>query len=131
MPVNAQLIRALLSLCLYHGDNFTVGCLTGSGTLMNLYNVAQDITNRLTKIFLRDEEERRPVYGGTETFQSNPNWKDHLLFFEYFHGDNGGGLGASHQTAWTALIAPLIDLFHWTNAATFLDGERRGLYRGT
>ena len=101
MPVNALLIRALLSFYLYYGDNFEIECPTGSGNRMNLFEVAREIANRLTEIFLRDESGRRPVYGGTAKFQTDPHWKDYLLFYEYFHGDNGAGLGASHQTGWT------------------------------
>ncbi|MGB6303408.1 MAG: glucosidase, partial [Acidobacteriaceae bacterium] len=101
MPVNALLIRALLSFYLYYGDKFKIECPTGSGKLMNLFEVAREIANRLERIFLRDSAGRRPVYGGTEKFQTDPHWKDYLLFFEYFHGDNGAGLGASHQTGWT------------------------------
>ncbi|WP_232296175.1 glucosidase [Terriglobus sp. TAA 43] len=128
MPVNGLLIRALLSLYLYHGDDFKIECPTGSGKLMNLYEVAHEITNRLTKIFLRDENGRRPVYGGTETFQSDPNWKDHILFFEYFHGDNGAGLGASHQTGWTGIIATLMDIFQRTTAASFLERGKSDIF---
>jgi hypothetical protein len=111
MPVNALLIRALLSFYLYYGDNFKIECPTGSGKLMNLFEVAKEIANRLTRIFLQDKSGRRPVYGGTEKFQTDPQWKDYILFFEYFHGDNGAGLGASHQTGWTGLVAKLIELF--------------------
>jgi hypothetical protein len=78
---------------------------------MNLFGVAKEIADRLTRIFLQDERGRRPVYGGTEKFQSNPHWRDHLSFYEYFHGDNGAGLGASHQTGWTGLVAVAIQLF--------------------
>jgi hypothetical protein len=118
MPVNALLIRALLQYYLYHGDNFKIECPTGSGNLMNLFEVAREISNRLTRIFTRDQSGRRPVYGGTEKFQTDPHWKDYILFYEYFHGDNGAGLGASHQTGWTGVVAKLIDLFGR------LDGER-------
>jgi hypothetical protein len=111
MPVNALLIRALLQFYLYYGDNFKIECPTGSGKLMNLFEVAREIANRLERIFLRDKSGRRPVYGGTEKFQTDPHWKDYLLFFEYFHGDNGAGLGASHQTGWTGVVAKLIELF--------------------
>ena len=111
MPVNAILIRALLSYYLYYGDKFKIECPTGSGNLMNLFEVAREISNRLTSIFLRDKTGRRPVFGGTEKFQTDPQWKDNLLFFEYFHGDNGAGLGASHQTGWTGVVAKLIELF--------------------
>ncbi len=111
MPVNAMIIRALLNFYLYYGDNFTIECPTGSGTMMNLFEVAREIANRLTGIFLRSEQGKRPVYGGTEKFQSDPHWRDHILFYEYFHGDNGAGLGASHQTGWTGVVAALIQLF--------------------
>jgi len=117
-PVNALLIRALLSFYLYYGNDFQIECPTGSGKMMNLFEVAREIADRLSRIFLRDERGRRPVYGGTEKFQSDPHWRDYLLFYEYFHGDNGAGLGASHQTGWTGLVAQAIQLFG------FLDGER-------
>ena len=111
MPVNALIIRALLQYYAYYGDDFTVECPTGSGQHMTLYQVAEEIARRLTNIFLRDQDGRRPVYGGTRTFQEDPHWRDCLLFYEYFHGDNGAGIGASHQTGWTALVAALIALF--------------------
>jgi hypothetical protein len=111
MPVNVLLIRALLNFYLYYGDDFEIECPTNSGRLMNLFEAAREIANRLTRIFLRDERGRRPVYGGTERFQTDPHWRDHVLFYEYFHGDNGAGLGASHQTGWTGAIAKLIQLF--------------------
>jgi hypothetical protein len=101
MPVNALIIRALQNFCLYYGDNFKIECPTGSGKPMNLFEVSKEVADRLTRSFLRDQHGRRPVYGGTEKFQSNPQWRDHILFYEYFHGDNGAGLGASHQTGWT------------------------------
>jgi hypothetical protein len=110
-PINALIIRALLQFYLYYGDNLKVECPTGSGHMMNLYEVAHEIQARLSRIFLRNDQGRRPVYGGTEIFQSDAHWRDHLLFYEYFHGDNGAGLGASHQTGWTGLVAPLIQLF--------------------
>ena len=109
--MNALLIRALLQFYLYYGDNFKIECPTGSGNLMNLFEVAQEISDRLTRIFLRDKSGRRPVFGGTERFQTNPQWKDYILFNEYFHGDNGAGLGASHQTGWTGLVGKLIEIF--------------------
>jgi len=111
MPVNAMIIRALLNFYLYYGDNFKIECPTGSGKMMNLFEVSKEIADRLTRIFLRDEQGMRPVYGGTEKFQADPFWRDHILFFEYFHGVNGAGLGASHQTGWTGLVAKLIQLF--------------------
>jgi hypothetical protein len=111
MPVNLLIIRALLQYYLFYGDNFKIECPTGSGRVMNLFEVAKEISDRLTRIFLRDGHGRRPVYGGAEKFQSDPHWRDHILFFEYFHGDKGAGLGASHQTGWTGLVAKLIQLF--------------------
>jgi hypothetical protein len=119
MPVNALIIRALLHYYAYYGDNFKIECPTGSGNLMNLFEVAREIAHRLTRIFLRDETGRRPVFGGAEKFQHDPHWRDNLLFYEYFHGDNGAGIGASHQTGWTGGVATLIDFFgkvdpeHW------------------
>ncbi len=108
MPVNFLLIRALILLYGYYGDSFTVECPTGSGKYMNLFEVSEEISKRLMDIFLRDESGRRPTYGGTEKFQSDPHWKDLVLFFEYFHGDNGAGIGANHQTGWTGCIARII-----------------------
>jgi hypothetical protein len=128
MPVNAVLIRALLSIYLYYGDNFKIECPTGSGQLMNLFEVAREIANRLTRIFLRDKSGRRPVYGGTEKFQADPQWKDYILFFEYFHGDNGAGLGASHQTGWTGTVAKLIEMFGRLDAQQFLDAGKSGAF---
>jgi Glycosyl hydrolase family 63 C-terminal domain len=120
MPVNALLIRALLSFYLYYGNDFKVECPTGSGRQMNLFEVSREIANRLIRIFLRDKSGRRPVYGGTEKFQTDPHWKDYLLFYEYFHGDNGAGLGASHQTGWTGLVGKLIQLFGRVDAEQVL-----------
>jgi len=111
MPVNALIIRALQNFYLYYGDNFKIECPSGSGTMMNLFEVSKEISNRLTRIFLRDEHGRRPVYGGIEKFQTDPNFRDYIQFFEYFHGDNGAGLGASHQTGWTGLVAKTIQLY--------------------
>ena len=111
MPVNVLIVRGLLNLYGFYGDDFTVECPTGSGNRMTLFEVAQEISRRLASIFLRDENGRRPVYGGTAKFQEDPYWRDLILFYEYFHGDNGAGLGASHQTGWTGTIARLLDLF--------------------
>jgi hypothetical protein len=111
MPVNAMIIRALLNFYLYYGDNFKIECPTGSGKMMNLFEVSKEIADRLARTFLRDKSGRRPVYGGTEKFQTDPHWRDLILFYEYFHGDNGAGLGASHQTGWTGLVAKTIQLF--------------------
>jgi len=126
MPVNALLIRALLSFYGYYGDNFKIECPTGSGNQMNLFEVAREIANRLTRIFLRDKSGRRPVYGATEKFQTDPHWKDYILFYEYFHGDNGAGLGASHQTGWTGIVAKLIELFGRIDGAQLLAAGKAG-----
>jgi hypothetical protein len=128
MPVNALLIRALMSFYLYYGNDFKVECPTGSGNLMNLFEVAREIANRLERIFLRDQSGRRPVYGGSEKFQTDPQWKDYILFYEYFHGDNGAGLGASHQTGWTGLVAKLIELFGRLDERAFLDAGKAGAF---
>ena len=117
MPINVLLVRALLNLYTFYGDGFKVQCPTGSGRFMTLFEVAQEIAHRLASTFLRAPESgsseggRRPVYGGSVTFQKDPHWRDLILFYEYFHGDNGAGLGASHQTGWTGLVASLLDLF--------------------
>ncbi|WZO96872.1 glucosidase [Isosphaeraceae bacterium EP7] len=124
MPVNAMIIRALLQFYLYYGDNFKIECPTGSGKMMNLFEVSEEISDRLTRTFLRDEQGRRPVYGGTEKFQSDPHWQDHILFYEYFHGDNGAGLGASHQTGWTGLVAKFIQLYGFLDADQALEGGK-------
>jgi len=131
MPVNVVLIRALLQFYTYYGDTFKVECPTGSGRLMNLYEVAREIAARLTAIFTRDARGRRPVYGGTETFQTDPHWRDLVLFYEYFHGDNGAGLGASHQTGWTGCIAELIRLFGRVDAGQFLEVGRQAAFQQT
>jgi hypothetical protein len=120
MPVNALIIRALLHYYAYYGDNFRIECPTGSDNLMNLFEVAREIAERLSRIFLRDEHGRRPVFGGTEKFQQDRHWQDHLLFYEYFHGDNGAGIGASHQTGWTGVVATLIQLFGALDAEAFV-----------
>jgi hypothetical protein len=124
MPVNLLIVRALVNLYSFFGNDFKVECPTGSGQHMTLFEVAQEIVRRLTSTFLRDAEGKRPVYGGTGKFQNDPHWRDLILFYEYFHGDNGAGLGASHQTGWTGLVAPLIDLFGRVDAATVLETER-------
>ncbi len=111
MPVNVLLIRGLLAMYVFYGDDFKVECPTGSGNYMTLFEVARELGRRLSRIFLRDANGRRPVYGGTKKFQDDPHWRDYILFYEYFHGDIGAGLGASHQTGWTGLIARSLDLF--------------------
>jgi hypothetical protein len=121
MPVNALIIRALMNYYIYFGDDFQVECPTGSGRMMTLYQVAEEISRRLANIFLKDKNGRRPVYGGTRKFQEDPHWSDLILFYEYFHGDNGAGLGASHQTGWTGIIARTIHLFATTTAQQALE----------
>ncbi len=127
MPVNALLIRALLNLHQFYGDEFKVECPTGSGKLMTLFEVAQELSRRLTGIFLRDQNGKRPVYGGTSKFQDDPYWRDYILFYEYFHGDNGAGLGASHQTGWTGVVARVLDLFARTAAADLVKSKQEVL----
>ena len=105
------IVRALLQFHLFYGGDFKVECPTGSGRWMTLFEVARELSNRLGAIFLRDAGGRRPVYGGAGKFQNDPHWRDLILFYEYFHGDNGAGLGASHQTGWTGAVARLIQLF--------------------
>jgi hypothetical protein len=120
MPVNGLIIRALLNLYAYYGDEFKVECPTGSGNEMTLYEVAMDLIHRLRSIFERDAAGRRAVYGGTEKFQNDPYWRDHILFYEYFHGDDGAGLGASHQTGWTGTIARLIQMSGYLRSESLL-----------
>jgi hypothetical protein len=120
MPVNGLIIRALLQYYAYYGDDFTIECPTRSGQKMTLYGVAQELTRRLTSIFVRDRGGRRPVYGGARKFQEDPHWRDLVLFYEYFHGDNGAGLGASHQTGWTGIIARAMHLFATTTPGQIL-----------
>jgi hypothetical protein len=128
MPVNAVLLRALLSFYSYYGDSFKVECPTGSGRQMNLFEVAAEIGRRLISIFTRDQNGRRPVFGGAEIFQNDPNWRDYPLFYEYFHGDNGAGIGASHQTGWTGLVSSFISIFGHLDATRFLEAGRRAAF---
>jgi hypothetical protein len=128
-PVNALLVRALLNLYAFYGDEFTVECPTRSGRQMTLYQVAEEISARLTGIFLPDADGRRPVHGGQEKFQRDPHWHDLLLFHEYFHGDNGAGIGASHQTGWTGLVALTATLFHGMDAQDLLTGGVEAAFR--
>jgi hypothetical protein len=128
MPVNTLILRALLNLYSFYGDEFTVECPTGSGHQMTLLEVTREIARRLAKTFLRDESGGRPVYGGTRKFQEDPHWRDLILFYEYFHADNGAGLGASHQTGWTGLIAPILDILRRLEAKDVLETERSTLF---
>jgi Mannosylglycerate hydrolase MGH1-like glycoside hydrolase domain len=116
MPVNALIIRALLNYYTYFGNSFTIECPTGSGNKLNLYQVAGEISQRLQNIFLKDKDGRRPVNGGEQKFQADPHWRDLIQFYEYFHGDNGAGLGANHQTGWTGVLARAMHLFATTSA---------------
>jgi hypothetical protein len=126
LPMNVMLIRALLQYDMFYGDGFTIECPTGSGRRMHLFDVAKEIAARLVRIFLRDEHGRRPVYGGATVFQTDPHWRDELLFYEYFHGDNGAGLGASHQTGWTGLVGLLIAFFDRVTARSWRELGREG-----
>jgi hypothetical protein len=128
VPINVLIIRALLGFYLYYGDNFKVECPTGSGRIMNLFEVSKEIANRLISIFLPDEKGHRPVYGGTHKFQNDPHWKEHILFYEYFHGDNGAGLGASHQTGWTGLVGKLIQFYGTIDAQKLLNAGVKGAF---
>jgi len=131
MPVNALLIRALQQFYLYYGDNFKIECPTGSGNLVNLFEVSKELSSRLTRIFTLDEQGRRPVFGGAEKFQTDPNWRDYILFYEYFHGDNGAGLGASHQTGWTGVVAKLIQLYGIIDPKKILEhGKQAAFIKG-
>ncbi len=129
MPVNGLLIRALLLMFQYYGDSFKVECPTGSGVEKNLFEVAHEIGERLANTFRVNEEGKRPVYGDTEKFQTDPHWKNYLLFYEYFHGDNGAGIGASHQTGWTGLIARFLHLFDSVTASDALNDQTSLLMR--
>ena len=128
MPVNALIIRALIQYHGYYGDDFQIECPTGSGRMMNLYQVAQEIGRRLIRMFTRDENGRRPVNGGADKFQNDPHWKDCVQFYEYFHGDNGAGLGASHQTGWTGVIARILDLFGTVSAESVAEMGHRAYF---
>jgi len=129
MPVNALIIRALLQYYNYYGKSFTVECPTGSGQRMNLYQVAEEIAHRLANIFLKDQNGRRAVYGGCRKFQEDPHWRDLILFYEYFHGDNGAGLGASHQTGWTGIVARAMHLFATMNPEASLEGGKTAYFK--
>ncbi len=123
IPVNLLILRALLHLYGFFGDDFKVQCPSGSGQYMTLFEVANEIERRLTATFLRDASGRRPVYGGTKKFQEDPHWRDLILFYEYFHGDNGAGLGANHQTGWTGTVALMLDIFGRVDAKTVLETQ--------
>ncbi|MET0592637.1 MAG: glucosidase [Polyangiaceae bacterium] len=130
MPINVLITRALLHFHMYYGDEFRIECPTGSGKRMNLFEVAHEINERLTRIFVRDPATgHRPVFGGQAKFQTDPHFRDHILFYEYFHGDNGAGIGASHQTGWTGLVAKLIELSSTLSARSTLEWGRAAAFR--
>jgi hypothetical protein len=107
-PVNYLIIESLQKFHFYLGDTYKVELPYGSGQMKSLWDVAGELSRRLNRIFLRDADGRRPVFGGAQKLQTDPHFQDHVLFYEYFHGDNGAGIGASHQTGWTGLVAKLI-----------------------
>jgi hypothetical protein len=121
MPVNGLIVRALLQYYSYYGDDFKVECPTGSGRKMTLYEVAQEIARRLAATFMKDKKGHRPVYGDIRKFQNDPHWRDLVLFYEYFHGDTGLGIGASHQTGWTGIVARAMHLFATTTPQQVLE----------
>jgi len=123
-PINLLLIRALLQHYRYYGDELKVECPTCSGTMMTLFEVAEELSRRLAATFLRNSDGRRPVYGAAKLFQEDPHWRDLILFYEYFHGDNGAGLGASHQTGWTGIVARLIQSMGQFTPTSVLEDER-------
>src|SRR4029077_8267881 len=127
-PINVLIIRAVLQYYLYYGDEFRIECPTGSGNELTLFEVAKEIADRLSAIFLRDANGRRPVYVVLRRFQDDPHWRDLILFHEYFHGDNGAGLGASHQTGWTGVVAKLIELFGHLDGPQFLEAGKAGAF---
>jgi hypothetical protein len=108
-PLNYLLIESIQKFHHYYGDDFLLECPTGSGQRRTLWEVANELSARLSGIFLRDEQGRRAVFGHNERLQTDPRWRDYIPFYEYFHGDSGAGLGASHQTGWTALVAKLLE----------------------
>jgi hypothetical protein len=127
MPVNQLILRALRQSYLFYGDDFKVECPTGSGTMMTLYEVSEEIARRLAAIFLTDDQGQRPVHGPYDKFQQDANWKDLLLFYEYFNGDTGAGIGASHQTGWTGLIAQVLHIYGATTQTEFLKKGRQAV----
>jgi hypothetical protein len=127
-PVNYLLIESLQKFHHFYGDTLTVPFPTAAERRLNLRDVAAELSRRLTRIFLRGADGRRPVYGGTETFQTDPHWRDLILFYEYFHGDNGAGIGASHQTGWTGTVARFVQLFGHLSAAELLADGRKAIH---
>jgi hypothetical protein len=129
MPVNQLIIRALRQNYLFYGDAFKVECPTGSGKMLTLYEVSEEISKRLVNIFLPDKNGRRPVNGSYQKFQNDPHWKDLVLFYEYFHGDTGAGIGASHQTGWTGLVAQMIHIYGAVDQESFLKKGREAVLK--
>ncbi len=119
-PINILIIRALFQSYLYYGNEFQVECPTGSGIIKNLFEIAEELSSRLISIFTCNAEGKRPVFGTSDKFQSDDHWKDYLLFYEYFHGESGAGLGASHQTGWTGMVAYIIQLFGHLDSQEYL-----------
>jgi hypothetical protein len=128
MPTNIMILRALLMYYGYYGDNFKIECPTGSGKMMNLFEVAKEISSRLIRIFTRDKKGWRPTNGVREKCQTDPHWKDYVLFYEYFHGDTGAGVGASHQTGWTGIVGAIIEMFGFLDAQKILNGGKRAAF---
>jgi len=128
-PINLLLIRALIQHYRYYGNDLKVECPTGSGKMMTLFEVAQELSRRLASTFLQDSDGRRPVYGGTKLFQEDRHWRDLILFYEYYHGDNGAGLGASHQTGWSGLVARLIQSMGQFDADSVLEDSQGPMAR--
>jgi hypothetical protein len=121
LPLNFLFVESLIKLFTYFGKDFQVECPTGSGNFWDLWDVSREICRRLANIFLRNLQGRRPVFGDQEKLQTDPQWRDCILFYEYFHGDNGAGLGASHQTGWTALIARMIHFWEMASKDKILE----------
>jgi hypothetical protein len=130
LPINVLLVRGLIQLYAYHGDELTVEFPTGSGKQRTLFEIGHEIADRLGRLFLRDASGHRPVHGSATRFQTDPHWRDHLLFHEYFHGDDGRGFGASHHTGSTALVAPLLAVFEGLRAGDVLDHGIRAFAPG-
>jgi hypothetical protein len=130
MPVNMLILRGLLQYYRYYGNTFTLECPTGSGKMMNLYEVADESGRRLASVFLKDGQGKRPVHGTARKFQEDPHWKDYPLFYEYFHGDTGEGVGASHQTGWTGAIVRIMHLFASSDANDALEKKKEEIVGG-
>jgi hypothetical protein len=130
MPVNMIIIRALMNYYQYYGNDFLIECPTGSGNMMNLYQVGEELSGRLSSIFLADDSGRRPVYGNIGKFQEDPEWNKYILFHEYFHGDTGAGIGASHQTGWSGTIARTMHMFAQITKDDALKFSKENVFKG-